>query len=82
MDLIANLEPPKQIVPAIRPLHNPAMGSPAGMLANRRFLAPVRDVRDIPASGHRATDVGIVIPFVQAQVLTDFPGRRPQRAKT
>ena len=78
MDLVANLEPPKQIVPAIRSLHNPAMGSPTGMLANRGFVAPVWDVRDIPASGHRAADVGIVISLIQAQVLTDFPGRRPR----
>ena len=78
MNLVANLEPPKQIVPAIRSLHNPAMGSPAGMLANRRWVAPVRDMRDLPAPGHRAANVGKVISLVQAQVLADFPGRRPR----
>jgi hypothetical protein len=77
VNLVANLEPPEQIMPAIRSLHNPAMGSPTRVIANCGFFAAARNVRNMPASGDRAADVGLGMPLIKAQVLTDVPRRRP-----
>jgi hypothetical protein len=77
MNLVANLDPTEQIVPAVGSLHDPAVGSPGGMLAYRGFLAPVRDVWNVSTSGHHAAGVGVVISLVQAQVLLDGSRRRP-----
>ena len=77
MNFVANLEPTEQVVPTVGTLHNPPVGSPAGMLAGRWLLAAVRDVRDVAAPSDHAADVEVVIALVQAEVLLDLPGRRP-----
>ncbi len=81
MNFIADLQPAKQIVPAIRPFDNPAPRLETRVLFSFLFLLPSRfDVGDVPATFRRSAQLGVVIPFVTAKMLAGLGlGRRTSK---
>ena len=70
MDLVANLQPAKEIVPAVGSFYDPATGFESRVvLAFLFFLSARLDMRCVPATRCRATQLRIVIAFVTAQML-------------
>lgn len=70
MDLVANLQSAKEIVPAVGAFHDPAPGFESWITFTfLSFLSARLDVRYIPAMHCRAAQLRIVIAFVAAQVL-------------
>lgn len=70
MNFVTDLQPPKQIVPAIRPFDNPAPGFETRILFPFLFLLASRfDVRDVPPTFRRSVQLGVVVPFVTTKTL-------------
>jgi len=79
VDLVANLQPAKQVMPTIRPFDNPAPGPetrvPSALLF---FLAARFNMRDIAATLSRPTQLRIVVALVTTEMLARLlVGRRP-----
>lgn len=78
MNLVANLQTPKQVMPAVAALHHPASRLIARvLLAFLFFLATRLDVGDVPPPRRGATNLGIVVALVVAEMLGHFLRRRP-----
>src|SRR3972149_10751373 len=70
MDFIADLQPSKQVVPAVAALHNPAPRLiPRVFLSFFLLLAARLDVGDVPAPRRRTAKLRIVVALVVAQML-------------
>lgn len=70
MNFVADLQPPKQIVPAIRPFNNPAPGFETRVLFPFSFLLPSGfDVCDVSATFGRSVQLRVVISFVTTKML-------------
>lgn len=66
--LPADEQSAKAVVPAIRPLDDPA-SRPAAHTADQRLFPSSADMRNDPAATNRGFRVSVVVPFVQTQVL-------------
>ena len=70
MDLVTNLQSPKQVVPAIATFHHPTACFVPWILPSLLLLLAARlDVGDVPPPRCRAANLGIVVALVVAQVL-------------
>lgn len=78
MNLITNLQPTKQIMPVVGTLDNPAAGFESWICLTFLLLLSARlDMRDVPATPGRPTQLGVVVALVAAQMLARFLlGRR------
>lgn len=78
MDFIPDLQPSKQVVPAVAALHNPAPCLvPRVFLSFFLLLATRLDVGNVPAPRRRTAKLRIVVALVVAQMLPRlFLGRR------
>jgi len=78
MDFITNLQPTKQIMPAVRPFDHPTSSFETRILLSFLFLLSARlDVRDISAALGRPTQLRIVVALVAAEMLSRLlVGRR------
>ena len=78
MNLIANLQPAKQIMPAIGPFNDPTPGLKAGILLAFLFLLSTRlDMGNVAATFGRPTQLGIIVTLITAKMLSRFLlGRR------
>ncbi len=78
MDLIADLQPTKEIMPTVRPFHHPTSSFETRVLLSFLFLLSARfDVRDVAATLGRPTQLRVVVALVAAQMLARFLlGRR------
>ena len=79
MDLVANLQSTKKIMPAIGSLDDPTPGSEARIaLAFLFFLSARLDMSDVPAPRRRATQLRVIVALIATEVLARLaPGRRP-----
>ncbi len=79
MNLIANLQSTKEIVPAIGSLNDPASGLESRIgLAFLFFLATRLDMGNVPATRGRATQLRVIVAFIATEVLARFAfGRGP-----
>ena len=79
MDLIANLQSTKEIVPAIGSLDDPASGLESRIgLAFLFFLATRLDMGDVPATRRRATQLRVIVALIATEVLARLAlGRWP-----
>ena len=80
MNLIAYLQPTKQVMPAVRPFDHPTSGFETRvLLAFLFFLAARLDMRNVAATLGRLTQLRIVVTLVAAQMLARFlSGRGPR----
>ena len=70
MDLIANLQPTKQIMPAVRPFDHPTSCFETRILLSFLFLLSARlDMRDVAATLGRPTQLRVVVALVAAEML-------------
>lgn len=70
VDLVANLQSAKQVMPTIRPFDDPAPGPEARVLSAFLFFLAARfDVGDISATLCRATQLRIVVALVTTEML-------------
>jgi len=78
MNLIANLQPAKEIMPADRPFHYPTSSFEARILLSFLFLLPARlDVRDVAATLGRPAQLWVVVALIAAEMLARLlHGRR------
>ena len=78
MNLIANLQPTKQIMPAVRPFDHPTSSFETRILLSfLLFLSARFDVRDVAATLGRPTQLRVVVALVAAEMLSRFLlGRR------
>jgi hypothetical protein len=77
MNLVANLQPAEQIVPAVGALDDPAAGLETRIaLALLLFLPARLDVRDVAPTQRRATQLRVIVAFVTAQMLARLLLRR------
>lgn len=78
MDLIANLQPTKEIMPAIHPFDDPTPGFESWIvLALLLFLSARLDMSDVPATCRRAAQLRIIIALITTEVLAGLAlGRR------
>ena len=71
MDLITNLQPTKQIMPAVRSFDHPASCFEARILLSFLFLLSARlDMRDVAAVLGRPTQLRVVVALVAAEMLS------------
>jgi len=78
MDLIANLQATKEIVPAIGSLDDPTPGFESWIvLAFLFFLAARLDMSDIPSPRRRTTQLRVIVALIATEVLARLAlGRR------
>lgn len=70
MDFIPNLQPSKQVVPAVAAFHDPAASLETRILLPLALLLAARlDVGDVPAPCRRTAKLRIVVALVVAQML-------------
>lgn len=70
MNFVTNLQPPKEVMPAIGPFNNPTPGFESRILSAFLFFLPTRfDVGDVPPARRRATQFRIVVALVAAKML-------------
>jgi hypothetical protein len=73
MNLIANLQSTKEIVPAIGSLDDPASGLESGIgLAFLFFLATRFDMGDVPSPHRRTTQLRVIVALIATEVLARF----------
>lgn len=71
MKLVTNLQPTKQVVPAISSLDDPTPSLESRVVfAFLLFLAARFDMRDVAPTRGRAAQLRVVVTFVAAKVLT------------
>ena len=70
MNLIANLQPAKEIMPAVRPFHHPTSSLEARILLSfLLFLSARLDMCDVAATLGRPTQLRVVVALVAAEML-------------
>src|SRR3990170_3348494 len=73
MNLVTNLQPAKQVVPAVGALDHPTASLESRILLPLALLlAASFDVGEVPTSRGRATQLRVVVPLVAAKVLARF----------
>ena len=78
MHLVANLQTPEQVVPAITSLNDPPSRLVSRIsLALGFFLAARLDVRHVPSPRRAPTNLRIIVTLVVAEVLSHLAGRWP-----
>lgn len=78
MHFIANLQSPKQIVPAIGPFDHPTPGLESRIVLAFLFFLPARlHVRHVPSTFRRLAQFRIVVSFVATKMLAGPLLRRP-----
>lgn len=71
MDLITNLQPTKQIMPAVGPFDHPTSRFETRILLSFLFLLPARlDMRDVAATLGRSMQLRVVVALVAAEMLS------------